>query len=339
MAQTLIVVSKPGHPDLAIAEILLQFIGFVVASQLLKDQAIQFRGNSSHSQVSTILRQLEVDWCLHQTAPQMADVLVCDMDSTIIGQECIDELADLAGVGEQVKAITKAAMHGDLEFSHSLAKRVKQLAGQSKDILDECWKDRITINPGAKTLIGTMNNLGAKTALVSGGFTWFAKRVAQTVGFCEYHANELEFRDHKFTGNIIGEVIDGVAKQDHLSRLAKDNKITCAIGDGANDLAMVKAANIGIAYYAKPILEKSANGIIRHTDLSTALLFQGILPKNWVSFTTAIYQHQNRSFRFSHSSLGASFRLVNSSNICPGNLLYHITNINFTGSIGAFTHR
>ncbi|MBL1431244.1 MAG: phosphoserine phosphatase SerB [Robiginitomaculum sp.] len=283
MAQTLIIVSKPRHEDLQTAKNLLQANGFIFNSQLLKDQAIQFTGNSSHNQITAILQNLKIDWCLHRALPQIADVLVCDMDSTIIGQECIDELADLAGVGEQVKAITKAAMQGDLEFSHSLAERVKQLAGQSKDILDECWQDRITINPGAKTLITTMNNLGAKTALVSGGFTWFAKRVARKVGFCEYHANELEFRDHKFTGNIIGEVIDSVAKREHLSQLSKGNKITCALGDGANDLAMVKAANIGIAYHAKPILEKSANGIIRHTDLSTALLFQGILPKNWVT--------------------------------------------------------
>ncbi|MBL4617518.1 MAG: phosphoserine phosphatase SerB [Robiginitomaculum sp.] len=282
MVQTLIIVSKAGHPDLAVAKTLLQSIGFVSGSQLLKDQAMQFSGNSSHSQVSTILQPLKIDWCLHETLLRPADILVCDMDSTIIGQECIDEMADLAGVGEAVQAITKAAMHGDLEFSHSLSERVEQLAGQSKNILDECWNNRITINPGAKTLIATMNRLGAKTALVSGGFTWFAKRVAQAVGFSEYHANQLEFDGCKLTGNVIGEVIDGVAKLGHLSRLSKGGKITCVIGDGANDLAMVKGANIGIAYHAKPILEQSANGIIRHTDLSTTLLFQGVLPKNWV---------------------------------------------------------
>lgn len=278
MAQALIIVSKTEHPDLAIAATLLQSNGFILVSQLLKDQAIHFTGKASKEDMHRILKSLQVDWCLHKGALQKADVLICDMDSTIIAQECIDQLADLAGVGKQVQAITKAAMQGDIEFSHSLAERVAQLTGQSEDILAECWQNRIIINPGAKTLITTMNRLGSKTALVSGGFTWFAEKVALAVGFSEYHANQLEFSNHKFTGKVIGDVIDGQAKFTHLSRLAKGNKITCAIGDGANDLAMIKGADIGIAYHAKPILEHAANGVIRHTDLSAALLFQGILP-------------------------------------------------------------
>jgi len=281
MKYTLSIVGNPELEYFEQAVRILQASDFTISRQLAAGQAVEMHGSINPDQIEPLLEGVKIDWCLHKNPVQIANIMICDMDSTIIAQECVDELADLAGVGEQVKAITEAAMQGNLEFSHSLAERVEQLAGQSQDILLQCWNERISINAGAKTLIATMNNLGAKTALVSGGFTWFAKRVAEAVGFSEYHANELVIKDHKLTGNVLGPVLDGKVKLAHLSRLAQEQKTTCAIGDGANDLAMVQGADLGIAYRAKPVLQHCANGRIQHTDLTTALFFQGICTKQW----------------------------------------------------------
>ncbi len=282
MQNILSVVSKPGHPDLDLAVQYLQANGFALGRQLSPGQAIELAGQASASQLEKWLDQLQVDWCYHPTSPTRKEVLLCDMDSTIIGQECIDELADLAGIGSQVKQITAAAMAGKLDFSQALRERVSLLAGQSDDLLSRCWETRISINAGAKTLVATMNQLGSKTALVSGGFTWFADRVAKTVGFAEAHANQLAIIDQKITGQIEGTIVDGAAKLTHLQRLAQDLTRAITIGDGANDLLMVEAAGLGLAYHAKPILLRGANGRIRHTDLTTALFFQGIVKTDWV---------------------------------------------------------
>lgn len=280
--QTISVVSRCGHPDFAIATQKLQANGFILTRQLLTDQAAEFESNIRVGFVTGLLNDLAVDWCVHQMPVQIAHVLICDMDSTLIAQECIDELADLAGVGDQVKAITEAAMAGDLDFATALTERVHCLAGHDEALLMHCWQTRTHINPGAKTLVATMKKFGANTALVSGGFTWFAKRVAETLGFDEFHANQLVIENGRIKGTIAGPILDNHTKLSHLQRLAPAPVISCAIGDGANDLLMVQGASLGIAYCAKPILEQSANGRIRHTDLRTALLFQGILPKDWV---------------------------------------------------------
>jgi phosphoserine phosphatase len=249
---------------------------------LAEGQALEFKGEMSTQAMAELLSSFQVDWCLHNAPIRALPVLLCDMDSTIIGQECIDELADLAGVGEQVKAITAAAMAGELDFEQALKARVFLLKGQSEDILSQCWHERIQINPGAKTLIATLNQLGSKTVLVSGGFDWFTSRIAEQVGFFENHANALQTENGTLTGEISGDVLTGETKLVHLLRVADTPQNACAIGDGANDLWMVRAAGMGLAYCAKPVLEQSANGRIRHTDLTTALFFQGIKPKDWV---------------------------------------------------------
>ena len=281
MEHTLSIAGNQKTADFEQAVQVLQANGFTVLRQLAANRAAEMSGNGSAVEIEQYLADLQVDWCLHKTPVQIAEVLVCDMDSTIIGQECIDELAEMAGVGAQVKAITETAMQGGLEFSSSLTERVAQLAGLHEDVLRQCWNDRIRINPGARQLIATMNRLGAKTALVSGGFTWFADMVAKAVGFNEAYANQLVIKNHKLTGEVMEPILDGAAKRDHLFRLSRGRLRTCAIGDGANDLAMINAADIGISYRAKPIVERSANGRIKHTDLTTALLFQGIGPDQW----------------------------------------------------------
>ncbi|PHR59206.1 MAG: phosphoserine phosphatase SerB [Robiginitomaculum sp.] len=281
MEHILSVVAKPGHRDLDLAVQSLQANGFALGRQLAPRQAVELRGIASTAQLDLWLGQLQVDWCRHPTPPTQKDVLLCDMDSTIIGQECIDELADLASIGPQVKQITAAAMAGKLDFAQALRERVRLLAGQSEELLSRCWSTRISINAGAKTLVATMNQLGSKTALVSGGFTWFADRVAKVVQFGESHANQLAITDQQITGKIEGPIVDGAVKLAHLQRLCQDPARVMAIGDGANDLLMVEAAGLGLAYHAKPILLRKADGRIRHTDLTTALFFQGITKTDW----------------------------------------------------------
>jgi len=284
MKLALSIVSKPGHPDLAIASQLLQASGFVYASQLANAQALLWSAPAgTHVKtVAELLEPLQIDWCLHENEPKPCQVLLCDMDATLIAQECIDELAHLAGVGPKVRAITSAAMAGKLDFTQALRARVALLAGQPQSILANCWETRIHINAGAATLVATMNQIGAKTVLVSGGFTWFANRVAKQLGFNQFHANELGVEQQHLSGTIIGPILDGQTKLEHLQRLCSPPDNACVIGDGANDLLMVQAANLGIAYHGKPILEQHANGRIRHTDLTSALFFQGIAISDWV---------------------------------------------------------
>ncbi len=282
MQNTLSIVSKPAHPDLQIASRILQTNGFIPARQLAEGQALEFKGSATQKQLAKYFAPLAIDWCLHKEPVNVHSVLLCDMDSTIIQEECVDELADLAGIGAQVKNITRAAMNGEIDFEQALRRRVALLSGQSSTCLETCWKERINISQGAKTLIATMNEMGAITALVSGGFTWFTKRVGEQVGFLETHANQLQIKDGQLTGCVQGAIVGANTKLQHLERLRAAGGTVCAIGDGANDAPMIAAANMGIAYHAKPILADHANGQIRHTDLSTALFFQGINKEKWV---------------------------------------------------------
>jgi len=282
MNKILSVVSKPGDPDLAAACQKLQANGFERVRQLEVGRAVEFSGAAHPSELAKLLDELAVDWCLHDGQVRVYPVLICDMDSTIIGQECLDELAAIAGSGPEVQTITEAAMAGELEFDQSLLRRVQTLAGQDENILQQCWAQRIRLNPMAKTLIATLNRIGTHTALVSGGFTWFSGRVAKQAGFAEHHANRLEIQNEKLTGKVQGPILNGRAKLAHLHRLSANADDVCAIGDGANDLPMIAAAAMGLAFHAKPILTDAANGRIRHTDLATALFFQGIPSHDWV---------------------------------------------------------
>ena len=206
-------------------------------------------------------------------------LLVADMDSTLIGQECIDELADFAGLKPRVAAITERAMRGELEFESALLERVALLEGLDESVLQTVFAERITLNPGARTLACTMRAHGATTLIVSGGFTFFTERVAEAAGFEDNQANTLEVSGGKLTGRVIEPILGQQAKLDALRHtrevLSLAPSQTLGVGDGANDLAMLQDAGLGVAYRAKPIVAESADAGIEHADLTALLFAQG----------------------------------------------------------------
>jgi phosphoserine phosphatase len=214
-------------------------------------------------------------------------LLVADMDSTMIGQECIDELADYAGFKPEVAAITERAMQGKLDFAHALTERVALLGGLEVAVIGKCIAERIRPNPGASTLVRTMRAHGAQTLLVSGGFTDFVAPIAQQLGFDDFSANVLERDDDTLTGRTQGPIVDSIAKKAALieaqERLGLSSDVVLAIGDGANDLPMIQAAGLGVAYRAKPVLAEAADARLDHHDLNALLWAQGIPRRDWVA--------------------------------------------------------
>jgi len=206
-------------------------------------------------------------------------ILIADMDSTIIPVECIDEIADFAGVKAQVAAITERAMAGELDFEGALRARVALIAGLAEATLAEVYADRIRLNPGARVLVRTMAAHGAHTALVSGGFSYFTERVAALAGFAENQANRLLFEDGRLSGRVAEPILGRAAKLEALAAIAARLGIApdaaLAVGDGANDLAMIEAAGLGVAYRPKPLLAERADAVIRHADLTALLHLQG----------------------------------------------------------------
>ena len=207
-------------------------------------------------------------------------ILIADMDSTMIEQECIDELAAHIGKRDEISAITERAMRGEFDFDGALKKRVAMLEGLSETALQDTFDKRITLTPGAGTLVRTMNKYGAVTALVSGGFTFFAARIAEACGFQYHQANELLMENGRLTGAVKTPILGRTAKQNALLRLAGENKIdlaeTLAVGDGANDLSMLERAGLGVAFRAKPAVAEAADARIDHGDLTALLYLQGI---------------------------------------------------------------
>ncbi|MEM9706683.1 MAG: phosphoserine phosphatase SerB [Pseudomonadota bacterium] len=233
-----------------------------------------------------ILNDRPVDICLIEAANRRKKLLIADMDSTMIEQECIDELADYAGVREKVVGITERAMRGELDFEVALKERVRMLKGLSEETLGAAFRDRITFTPGGKTLIRTMSSLGAFTALVSGGFTFFTERVAGALGFSVHRANQLIVGDGRLTGDVLEPILGRAAKEASLTSFANAENIslseTLAVGDGANDLAMIKAAGLGVAFHAKPSVAEAASASISHGDLTALLFLQGISADEFV---------------------------------------------------------
>ncbi|MGN6277282.1 MAG: phosphoserine phosphatase SerB [Sphingomonas sp.] len=213
-------------------------------------------------------------------------LLVADMDSTMITVECIDELADYAGIKAEIAAVTEAAMRGELDFAEALDARVALLKGLDATAIDRCLAERVTIMAGAKTLVQTMRARGAETILVSGGFTRFAEPVAAEIGFTQAIANVLEIDGAALAGTVAKPIVDSSTKQrtllDARARLGLAAHETLAIGDGANDLAMIKLAGLGVAYHAKPIVAAAAGARIDRGDLTTLLYAQGIDRGEWV---------------------------------------------------------
>lgn len=225
------------------------------------------------------LANLPVDVAVQPVANRRKRLLIADMDSTIINVECLDELADFAGVKEQVSEITERAMRGELAFEGALRERVGMLKGLGVEALQSCYDQRVRLNPGAEILVRTMAKHGARCALVSGGFTFFTSRVAEAAGFHLNRANTLIALDGVLTGQVGDPILGKEAKLAALNAETAALGLTpadaLAVGDGANDLAMIEAAGLGVAYRAKPIVAAQADAKVDHTDLTTLLYFQG----------------------------------------------------------------
>lgn len=229
---------------------------------------------------------IAADICVQPNIGRKKKLLICDMDSTLIGQECIDELADYAGMKDQVSAITERAMRGEIDFESALKERVRLLKDLPISVLETCFEARISLNSGASTLARTMRANGATTVIVSGGFTFFTQRIAALAGFEHHHANQLGTTDDHLTGEVIPPILGRAAKREqleHYSRSRGGPAQALAIGDGANDLAMIEIAGLGLAYHAKPAVAQAAQAAIEHTPLTTALYFQGYREEEFVS--------------------------------------------------------
>ena len=233
------------------------------------------------------LSELRVDVVVQPEADRRKKLLLADMDSTMIGQECIDELADFAGLKAHVAAITERAMRGEIAFEPALRERVALLKDLPVTVVDETLKSRITLTPGAIELVRTMRANGAYTCLVSGGFTLFTTRVAELIGFQENRANELLVENGKLTGKVAEPILGREAKLATLVDLREsfdlDNLDTMVVGDGANDLAMIEQAGAGVAYHAKPAVAAAAGMRIDHGDLTALLYIQGYKRNEFVT--------------------------------------------------------
>ena len=220
-----------------------------------------------------------IDMAIVPDANRRKKLLVADMDSTIIEQECIDELAAMVGMKDKVAAITERAMRGDIAFEPALKERVALLKGLPLAALDQVYRERITETPGGRALTATMQAHGAICALVSGGFSFFTERVARSVGFQSEQANSLLHENGKLTGRMHEPILGQDAKLAALKSLSAEYNIspeeTMAVGDGANDLAMIRAAGLGVAFHAKPVIAAQAAARIDHADLTALLYLQG----------------------------------------------------------------
>ncbi len=230
------------------------------------------------AEVAELCRQAQLDWGFIPARRKPADfrLLAMDMDSTLITIECIDEIADWVGVKPRVAAITAAAMRGELDFAQSLQQRVALLAGLEQSVLARVYDERLALSPGAETLLAAMHGVGARTLLVSGGFTFFTDRLKQRLGLDYTASNVLEIVDGRLTGKILGNIVDAGGKAAALRRAQDDLGLSkeqvVAIGDGANDLKMLAEAGVSIAYRAKPVVQGQATYCLNWTGLD------GVLP-------------------------------------------------------------
>ena len=233
----------------------------------------------ARAKVTATLEREPVDICVQLAEHRRKRLLVADMDSTIVGCECLDELADFAGVKREVSQITERAMRGELPFEDALRERVRMIAGVTLEQMQACFDERVRLNPGALTLVRTMAANGARCVLVSGGFDFFTGRVAQLAGFQSHWGNKLIDDGEALTGRVVEPILGRDAKLATLKAEAAGAGCamvdTLAVGDGANDVEMVAASGLGVAYRAKPVLAGQADARLDHTDLTSLLYFQG----------------------------------------------------------------
>jgi len=269
-----------------VAQVLPGFVGSRwlapgVAADLFYDGEIDAR-----AAVAPLAAPERVDVIAQPAATRAKRLLLADMDSTMIGQECIDELANFAGVGAYVADITERAMRGEITFEPALRERVGLLAGLPESVIGEVLATRITLSPGARVLVRTMRARGAHTAIVSGGFVQFTGAIAERLGADEHRANRLLTADGKLTGKVGDPILGSDAKLTALreisARFGLAQHETIAVGDGANDLAMLGAAGLGVAYRAKPKVAERTQARIDHADLTALLYAQGIAADEFV---------------------------------------------------------
>jgi len=249
--------------------------------------AANLRFSTDFRAVRWVLEALpDVDVFVQPDGSRAKQLLVADMDSTIIGQECLDELADYAGLKDEIAAITERAMQGELDFEAALRERVALLAGLREGTIAQCLTERVRPNPGAATLVRTMRARGASCLLVSGGFLPFAEPVARDVGFDRVRANHLGIADQQITGQVEGPVVDAAAKRAALiearDELGLQPLDVLAVGDGANDRPMIEEAGLGVAFRAKPALAEVADARLDYHGLDALLWVQGIPRRDWL---------------------------------------------------------
>jgi len=235
-------------------------------------------GSASLATIRAAFNGKGVDVLLTRARGRRKGLLIADMDSTILAGETLDDLATHAGIGEKVIEITRLSMNGEMNFEDALRARVALLKGLPVSLLEKAWAD-VRLNEGAKTLVATMSAHNATTALISGGFTYFTSRVAEMCGFTEHHSNVLGVAGDVFDGTVHGPIVGPGAKHDHLVRLTAQRGLkaaaTLCVGDGANDLPMLRVAGLGVAFHAKPVVRQEITNQLNHAGLRGVLFAQG----------------------------------------------------------------
>ena len=287
---TCTLIARPGGLETHLIDALRNAWGGGDALWLAPGEAAEFglpNVPENRWQVWDDLQQLGIDMVVQPSAGRRKMMLLADMDSTMIEQECIDELADQAGVGDHVKAITARAMNGELDFNAALTERVGLLRGLPLGVIDEVLQQRITYMPGGAVLLATMKANGAHAALVSGGFTAFTEKVAAHLGFDEHRANVLLTDGATLSGQVALPILGREAKVEALNtitaRLGLAPADVLAVGDGANDLGMLGLAGTGVALHAKPAVAAQCDMRINHGDLTALLFLQGYTQAQFVA--------------------------------------------------------